>query len=127
MKNVALEWGRFGIRAKSVVPGPIKATEEVEASLPCGAKGAVDRLNSVEPHGHRRRHWPSGSVSCFAVGRLHPGMRGCLRWWGQNLRGSVWFDQSLNHCMELVAKGFAIRVGIHREAHRTDSPGDSRQ
>jgi NAD(P)-dependent dehydrogenase (short-subunit alcohol dehydrogenase family) len=27
MKNLALEWGRHGIRANSIVPGPIEGTE----------------------------------------------------------------------------------------------------
>lgn len=27
MKNLALEWGRYGIRANSIVPGPIEGTE----------------------------------------------------------------------------------------------------
>ena len=56
MKNLALEWGRYGIRCNSIVPGPIGGTEgmrrlstpELEAQLvrtiPMGRMGTVDDI-----------------------------------------------------------------------------------
>ena len=33
MKNLAMEWGRFGIRSNSIAPGPIEDTEGMLQSL----------------------------------------------------------------------------------------------
>lgn len=56
MKNLALEWGRYGIRCNSIMPGPVKDTEgmrrlstpELEAelikSIPLGRMGSVDDI-----------------------------------------------------------------------------------
>lgn len=37
MKNLALEWGKYGIRSNSIAPGPIEGTEGVERLLPGAA------------------------------------------------------------------------------------------
>jgi NAD(P)-dependent dehydrogenase (short-subunit alcohol dehydrogenase family) len=59
MKNLALEWGRYGIRANSIVPGPIEGTEgmkrlsdekakhAVVASVPMGRMGTVDDIGQA--------------------------------------------------------------------------------
>ncbi|MGJ7512597.1 SDR family oxidoreductase [Variovorax sp. GT1P44] len=59
MKNLAIEWGRHGIRANSVVPGPIAGTEglkrlvseadaaELVASLPLRRYGSVDDIGQA--------------------------------------------------------------------------------
>lgn len=59
MKNLALEWGRHGIRANSIVPGPIAGTEgmrrlappEFEAAkksvIPLGRYGSVDDIGQA--------------------------------------------------------------------------------
>jgi NAD(P)-dependent dehydrogenase (short-subunit alcohol dehydrogenase family) len=41
MKNLALEWGRYGIRANSIVPSPIEGTE--------GAKRLTSREDQAAP------------------------------------------------------------------------------
>jgi NAD(P)-dependent dehydrogenase (short-subunit alcohol dehydrogenase family) len=58
MRNLALEWGRHGIRANSIVPGPIEGTEGVRrlsspdakdavvARVPMGRMGTVDDIES---------------------------------------------------------------------------------
>jgi len=59
MKNLALEWGRYGIRTNSIVPGPIEGTEgmkrlagedakqKVVASVPVGRMGTVDDIGQA--------------------------------------------------------------------------------
>jgi len=56
MKNLALEWGKYGIRSNSIVPGPIEGTEGVRRlggenyaalrtkSIPLGRFGTVDDI-----------------------------------------------------------------------------------
>ena len=40
MRNLALEWGRYGVRTNSIVPGPIEGTEGLRR-LSGDAKDAV--------------------------------------------------------------------------------------
>ncbi len=59
MKNLAIEWGRHGIRANSIVPGPIGGTEgmkrlsneeshaELLQSLPLRSMGTVDDIGQA--------------------------------------------------------------------------------
>ena len=59
MKNLAIEWGRFGIRSNSIIPGPIAGTEgmrrlsspENDAVLlqacPMGRYGSVDDIGQA--------------------------------------------------------------------------------
>ncbi|MDM0111119.1 SDR family oxidoreductase [Variovorax sp. J22R133] len=59
MKNLAIEWGRHGIRANSVVPGPIAGTEgfkrlvseddaaELRDALPLRRHGSVDDIGQA--------------------------------------------------------------------------------
>jgi NAD(P)-dependent dehydrogenase (short-subunit alcohol dehydrogenase family) len=59
MKNLAIEWGRYGIRTNSIVPGPIEGTEgmkrlagegakqNISASVPIGRMGTVDDIGQA--------------------------------------------------------------------------------
>ena len=58
MKNLAIEWGRHGIRTATIVPGPIEGTEGMRRLMPPGfeeMKQAViplGRMGSVDDIGH---------------------------------------------------------------------------
>ncbi|MDZ4861147.1 MAG: SDR family oxidoreductase [Candidatus Hydrogenedentes bacterium] len=58
MKNLALEWGKYGIRCNSVAPGPIDGTEGVKRLLPEGCREKMiesiplQRLGTVEDIGN---------------------------------------------------------------------------
>lgn len=59
MKNLALEWGRFGVRLNSIVPGPIEGTEgmkrlgseslrpQLERAIPLMRYGTVDDIGQA--------------------------------------------------------------------------------
>lgn len=59
MKNLALEWGRFGVRLNSIVPGPIDGTEgmkrlgsealkpQLERAVPLMRYGTVDDIGQA--------------------------------------------------------------------------------
>jgi NAD(P)-dependent dehydrogenase (short-subunit alcohol dehydrogenase family) len=59
MKNLALEWGAYGIRSNSIVPGPIEGTEGLRrlggedyartrmASIPLGRFGTLDDIGQA--------------------------------------------------------------------------------
>ncbi|HXN06894.1 MAG TPA: SDR family oxidoreductase [Nitrospiria bacterium] len=59
MKNLALEWGKYGIRSNSIAPGPIEGTEgmkrladpalieAIKAAIPLKRLGTVDDIGQV--------------------------------------------------------------------------------
>jgi len=59
MKNLALEWGKYGIRSNSIVPGPIAGTEGVKRlggeaweamqhkTIPLGRYGTVEEIGNA--------------------------------------------------------------------------------
>ena len=59
MQNLALEWGRYGIRCNSIMPGPVKDTEgmrrlsnpaleaELIKTIPMGRMGSVDDIGQA--------------------------------------------------------------------------------
>lgn len=88
MKNLALEWGRYGIRTNSIVPGPIEGTEgmkrltssdEVIKTIPLRRAGTVDDI---------------GQTAVFLASPLASYISGCVVVvdGGQNLAGSAPFN-----------------------------------
>jgi len=91
MKNLALEWGRYGIRTNSIVPGPIEGTEGVRRlisearatefinALPLRRMGTVDDI---------------GQAAVFLASPLASYISGCVVVvdGGQNLAGSTLFN-----------------------------------
>ena len=91
MKNLAIEWGRYGIRTNSIVPGPIEGTEGMKrlaspdakqaiiASVPLGRMGTVDDI---------------GQAAAFLASPLASYISGCVLVCdgGSNLAGSARFN-----------------------------------
>ena len=94
MKNLALEWGKYGIRSNSIVPGPIEGTEGVRRlggedyaalrtkSIPLGRFGTVDDI---------------GQAAVFLASPLASYVTGTMLVvdGGQNLAGSVAFASAI--------------------------------
>jgi NAD(P)-dependent dehydrogenase (short-subunit alcohol dehydrogenase family) len=92
MKNLALEWGSHGIRANSIVPGPIDGTEGMKrlsdpaqqaqfvGGIPLQRMGTVDDI---------------GQAAVFLASPLASYITGCVLVCdgGQNLAGSAFFNQ----------------------------------
>jgi NAD(P)-dependent dehydrogenase (short-subunit alcohol dehydrogenase family) len=91
MKNLALEWGRHGIRANSIVPGPVEGTEGVSRLLDTTEQQAyidaipLRRLGSVDD---------IGQTAAFLASPLAAYITGCVVVCdgGQNLPGSALFN-----------------------------------
>ena len=100
MKNLAIEWGSYGIRANSIVPGPIEGTEGMErlaggaaakqaiaASVPLRRMGTVDDI---------------GQVAAFLASPLAAYVTGCVVVCdgGANLAGSARFNAGAETLMK---------------------------
>lgn len=91
MKNLAIEWGPYGIRSNSIVPGPIEGTEGMKrltdpalqeqflASVPLRRMGGAHEI---------------GQVAAFLASPLAAYVTGCVMVCdgGQNLVGSALFN-----------------------------------
>ncbi len=91
MKNLALEWGRYGIRCNSIVPGPIDGTEGMKRLAAPEQREAVinnvplRRMGTVDDIGH---------AAVFLASPLASYISGCVLVvdGGQNLPGSAFFN-----------------------------------
>jgi NAD(P)-dependent dehydrogenase (short-subunit alcohol dehydrogenase family) len=106
MKNLALEWGRYGIRANSIVPGPIEGTEGMKrlagseatkaiiASVPLGRMGSVDDI---------------GQTAVFLASPLASYVSGCVVVCdgGANLAGSARFNAGAEALLRQMDAGAA--------------------
>ncbi len=90
MRNLALEWGQFGIRCNSIAPGPIEGTEGVRRLVPADS---ADPLKRMIPLGRFGTPDDIGQLSVFLASPLASYITGTLivADGGQNLPGSgVW-------------------------------------
>jgi NAD(P)-dependent dehydrogenase (short-subunit alcohol dehydrogenase family) len=104
MKNLALEWGRHGIRANSIVPGPIEGTEGLSRLTDAAQKQAfldavpLRRFGSVDD---------IGQTAAFLASPLAAYITGCVVVCdgGQNLPGSALFNIGAERMLRSQAGG----------------------
>jgi NAD(P)-dependent dehydrogenase (short-subunit alcohol dehydrogenase family) len=103
MKNLALEWGKHGIRCNSIAPGPIEGTEGMrKLSSPEATKQLVNaiplrRMGTVDD---------IGQAAVFLASPLATYISGTLLVvdGGQNLPGSALFNMGAEQMMQAMAK-----------------------
>ena len=102
MKNLALEWGKHGIRCNSIAPGPIEGTEGMrKLSSPEATKQLVNaiplrRMGTVDD---------IGQAAVFLASPLATYISGTLLVvdGGQNLPGSALFNMGAEQMMQAIA------------------------
>jgi NAD(P)-dependent dehydrogenase (short-subunit alcohol dehydrogenase family) len=99
MRNLALEWGRFGIRVNSIIPGPIDGTEGVRRLLP--GKASEQLARSI-PLGRFGTAEEVGAAAAFLASPLASFVTGTALSvdGGQNLPGSGIFAQIVQKASE---------------------------
>ncbi|WP_233497658.1 SDR family oxidoreductase [Novosphingobium sp. MD-1] len=103
MANLALEWGRYGIRANSIVPGPIEGTEGMNR---LGGDNAEAIWKAMTPLGRMGTMEDVANVAAFLATPLAyyiSGARIAVDG-GQNLTGSHVFNRAIGDALD-AAKG----------------------
>jgi len=100
MRNLALEWGRFGIRCNSVAPGPIEGTEGMRRLAPSEG-GVHEKLRSAIPLGRYGSVDDIGNAVAFLASPLASYVTGTVLVvdGGQNLPGSGPFFEILSSAL----------------------------
>jgi NAD(P)-dependent dehydrogenase (short-subunit alcohol dehydrogenase family) len=101
MRNLALEWGRHGIRCNSIAPGPIEGTEGMRRLGP-DDPSYHERLKAAIPLGRYGRVEEIGAAAVFLASPLATYVTGTLLVvdGGQNLAGSCPFGELLEQAMK---------------------------
>lgn len=91
MKNLAIEWGPYGIRTNSIVPGPIEGTEGMKR---LSSDTALEELINSIPLRRMGRVDDIGQAAVFLASPLASYVSGCVVVvdGGQNLVGSAFFN-----------------------------------
>jgi NAD(P)-dependent dehydrogenase (short-subunit alcohol dehydrogenase family) len=103
MKNLALEWGKHGIRCNSIVPGPIAGTEGMKrlgGDLPAAAAKMgipLGRFGTTEEIGHAAAFLAS-PLAAYVTGTV------LVVDGGQNLPGSEAFGRAIEELMSAGGK-----------------------
>jgi NAD(P)-dependent dehydrogenase (short-subunit alcohol dehydrogenase family) len=105
MQNLALEWGQYGIRVNSIVPGPIEGTEGVRRLAPDLGQGN-HQLGAAIPLGRFGTAEEVGHVAVFLASPLASYVTGALIRvdGGQNLPGSGIFQHIVMQAMAATNK-----------------------
>lgn len=100
MRNLAMEWGRYGIRSNSIAPGPIEGTEGMRRLAP-GDESFHTRLQGAIPLGRYGTVDDIGQMAVFLASPLATYVTGTLVVvdGGQNLPGSGVFSQMVMEAM----------------------------
>ncbi len=96
MKDLAVDWGQYGIRANSIAPGPIADTEGMRRLAP--GDGAQEKLAKVVPLRRLGHVDDIGGVAVFLASPLASYVTGTVLVadGGQNLLGSgYWFATAM--------------------------------
>src|SRR6516162_8861749 len=98
MKNLAIEWGRYGIRTNSIVPGPIEGTEGMKRLS--GDAGKEQLINAI-PLRRMGRVDDIGQTAVFLASPLASYISGCVVVvdGGQNLVGSALFNAGVEQML----------------------------
>ena len=98
MANLALEWGRYGIRANSIVPGPIAGTEGMNRM---GGENAEAIWQEMTPLGRMGQLEEVANVAAFLATPLASYISGARIAvdGGQNLTGSHVFNRALGEAL----------------------------
>ena len=102
MRNLALEWGRYGIRANSIAPGPIEGTEGMRRLAP-GGDAFHAKLKQAIPLNRYGTVDDIGQMAVFLASPLASYVTGSLVVvdGGQNLPGSGLYSRMI---MEALSK-----------------------
>jgi NAD(P)-dependent dehydrogenase (short-subunit alcohol dehydrogenase family) len=102
MRNLALEWGRYGIRANSIVPGPIAGTEGMKRLSSLDAK---DAMISLIPMGRFGTVDDIGQTAAFLASPLASYITGCVVVCdgGSGLAGSARFNAGAEKMLQTMA------------------------
>jgi NAD(P)-dependent dehydrogenase (short-subunit alcohol dehydrogenase family) len=103
MRNLALEWGRHGIRVNSIAPGPIAGTEGMKR---LASPQALEQITRAVPLGRLGTVDDIGQLAVFLASPLASYVTGTLvvADGGQNLPGSALFNMGAEQMMR-AAKG----------------------
>lgn len=98
MRNLALEWGPYGIRSNSIVPGPIKDTEGMRRLAPADSEDRFSRLVPLQRMGSVD---DIGAAACFLASPLASYITGSLIMadGGMNLPGSGQWTEVLSEML----------------------------
>ena len=102
MKNLAIEWGRYGIRTNSIVPGPIEGTEGMKRLASADAKQAIV---AAVPVGRMGTVDDIGQTAAFLASPLASYISGCVVVCdgGSNLAGSARFNAGAEKMLQQMS------------------------
>jgi NAD(P)-dependent dehydrogenase (short-subunit alcohol dehydrogenase family) len=103
MMNLAIEWGRYGIRVNSIVPGPIEGTEGLKRLSSAQAK---QMLIDAVPMRRMGTVDDIGQTAAFLASPLATYISGCVVVCdgGSNLVGSGRFNANAEQMLQAQAK-----------------------